>query len=388
VPAGNVQVEPFGTTLTLIGDDLSNQIRLLPGSQPNEIVVQGDDTTINGSADSQVFNGVESLFGHLLNGDDSLRLIGVNISSETFSQIFVDGNAGDDRIELVDTSIHAAGAVDLQIYGERVFQGFASGTSGNDIIRIQGSSLTANAFVSVRLVGETNDGGVVTGGNDEITIADSNIIASEGFVHSVTVEIFGDINTSTGGQTSIIGSGNDRITLCNTTILASSELFNFSSQNTISVNIVRDFNNVNAFNPNTFEGDDASASVGAGNDTIAVTNTTLNVRGVNFGTSQTSLTIVGDRNYVSGFPNDTSSATIGGGNDSITISDSSVSTTGAPSNGSLVEIRGEDIQVAGPDGASTTSTVGGGNDSIDVENTPISAAGEFAGIGALVVHCS
>jgi hypothetical protein len=386
VPAGNVLAEQVGNTLTLIGDDLNNQIRLIPGSQPNEVVVQGDSTTVNGSADPQVFTGVENLFAHMLKGNDSLQLIGVNISSPGFSQVFVDGNAGSDRIELIDTTIHAVGSVDLQIYGDRVFGEFDSGATGNDTIRILNSSLTANAFVSVRLVGETNNGGVVTGGNDEITIADSNLIAEGGFFHQVSIEIYGEINTSLGGQTSTIGGGNDKISITGTTIVASSELFNFSFQNIISVTIVGDFNDVHAIVPETFTGEDAAGSIGGGNDSIDVTDTSMSVRGVNFGTSQTGMTIIGDRNFVSGFlADDTTSATIGGGNDSINVIDSSLSTTGGPSNGSFVEIRGEDIQVAGPDGASTTSTIGGGSDRINVMNTPIFARGEFASGAALVI---
>ena len=372
VPAGNVLAEQVGATLTLFGDDLSNNIRVLPGSQPNEVVVHGDGTTVNGSATPQTFTGVENLFGHMLKGNDSLQLIGVNISSPGFSQVFVDGNAGSDRIELINTTIHAVDSVDLQIYGDRVVGEFDSGAAGNDTIRILGSSLTSNAFVFVRIVGETNDGGVVTGGNDEITIANSDLIAEGGFFHVVVVEIFGDMNTTFGGQTSTIGGGNDRISFSDTTILASSEQFNSSFQNAISVLIVGDFNNVTSFELGTGRGVNAAGTIGGGNDTISLTNTSISVRGTSFGPAQTALRIEGDVNFVShGDSGATATASIGGGNDTIRILDGAVSTTGGQSNGSFVDIVGESLFVWGLDGATTNSIIGGGNDRIDVVNTPI-----------------
>lgn len=385
VPAGNVLADLVGTTLTLVGDDSDNSVRLLPGGQPNEVVVRGVGTTVNGAAE-QVFAGVESLVAHLLGGDDALVADGVTISSPAFSQVFVDGNAGDDRIELVGTAVHAAQAVDVQVYGERVSEGFASGTSGNDTIRILGSSLTAGAFVSVRLVGETNDGGVVTGGNDEITVADSAVVASDGFFHGVAVEIYGEINTTLGGRTGTIGGGNDRITVRDTDFVASSEATGFSFQNTAAVTIVGDANDVQAFDPETSAGADAAGSIGGGNDRIDVTNAVVAVRGGNFGTSQATLTVVGDRNFVSGFPGATATAGIGGGNDEITIAGSAVSASGAPSNGAVVEVRGEDVQVLAPVGGGTTSTVGGGNDRIGVTDVAVTADGPSADLAALVVR--
>lgn len=132
VPAGNITATLAGTTLTLIGDDLSSTVQVLPGTATNEVVVQGSGTTVNGSSAPQVFTGVENLVAHLLDGNDWLTVQNVSISAPSFSQVFVDGNAGNDRIELIGTTIQAVDFIDLQIYGERVIGGFASGTSGND----------------------------------------------------------------------------------------------------------------------------------------------------------------------------------------------------------------------------------------------------------------
>jgi hypothetical protein len=386
VPAGNVLATLAGSTLTLIGDDQGNSVQILPGSVLNEVVVSGVDTTVNGSMSPQVFSGVENLVAHLLDGDDSLLVQGVTISAPSFSTVFVDGNAGDDRIEFVDANIHAVDSIDMQIYGERVIGGFASGTSGNDTISLIGTSLTTQAFVSVQIYGETNQGGVISGGNDTITVADSEIVASGGFFHAVQVQIVGDLNSSLGGQTSSIGSGNDRISISNTTIAAASDLFSFG--NLVSVSIIGDMNMANAFDPNTFSGSDSAATIGGGNDSIAVTNTDISVSGVNFGTSQTGVIIAGEQSFVAGFlPENTTAATIGGGNDSITVADSSVAANGNDlGNGAFMEIRGEDIQVQGPPGASTTSTIGGGNDTIVVSNVPITAVSPSGDAAALVVR--
>jgi hypothetical protein len=299
--------------------------------------------------------------------------------------VFVDGNAGDDRIELIDTTIRVVDFLDVQIYGERVFETFASGTTGNDTIQMIRTNLLSRAFISVKVYGETNQGGVVTGGNDTITIADSVLRAAGGFFHSVQLEVVGDSNASLGGQTSTVGGGSDQIAVRDTTIAAASDAFSFG--NSVSVNIVGDFNDVRAFNPDTFGGEDAAATVGEGNDRIEVTNSDITVSGPNSGTSQVSVTIVGDRNYLGGFlPDDATAATIGGGNDEITFAGSTVSATGAISNAAVVEIRGEDIQAIGPDGASTTSTVGGGNDRIGVTDTAVVADGELGDLAALVVR--
>jgi hypothetical protein len=382
VPAGNVLADQVGTTLTLVGDELDNSIRIVPGSQPGEIVVKGAGTTVNGVGE-QTFTGVASLFAHLLDGDDSLRVKDLTPST-AFGQVFIDGNAGDDRIEFIDSTIQAVDFVDVQIYGERVFENFASGTSGNDVIRFTGTTITSQAFVSVKIYGETNDGGVVIGGNDTITITDSVISASGGFFHAVVLEVYGDVNTSLGGRSSTIGGGNDTITIRDTTVSAASGVF--SSGNQATVTLVGDFNSANAFNPDTFAADNAISTIGGGNDSISVKDSTVSVSGETFGTSQTALMIVGDRNFASGMPGGSAIATIGGGNDSITIADSAVSGTGGQfGNGVFTEIRGEDIQVVGPEGPGTTSVIGGGGDSITVRNSTFTANGPSSDGAALTI---
>jgi hypothetical protein len=382
VPAGNVTAEQVGTVLTLIGDDLSNSIRLLPGSQPNEIVVQGDATTVNGSATPQVFTGVENFDAHLLDGNDAVLVEGVQISTGFGSVIRIDGNAGNDRIEFTNTTINAGG-IDVLIYGERVFETFASGTSGNDTIRLTGTSLTSQFGTSLKIYGDTNEGGVITGGNDEITIADS-VIAARWFFTFVQVEIVGSSILNHGGQTSTIGGGNDRISIANSTIEAVGDPFSFQSN--LNVTIVGDINDVRDATLE-FTGADASGTIGGGNDDISITDTNISVSGPNTGTSQTAVLIAGDRNFVSGFlPENTATATIGGGNDKITIANSTISTTGGNSNGTFVEIHGDAIQVLGTGGDNTRSVIGGGNDRISVTDTPIIADGPLGDAAALVIH--
>src|SRR5262249_15132076 len=157
--------------------------------------------------------------------------------------------------------------------------------------------------------------------------------------------------------------------------------------NTITVTIVGDSNSASSFDPATSTGADAAATIGSGNDSIAVTNTSMTVSGGNFGPGVPNVMIVGDHNLLSRvLPAKHAPPTIGGGTDSITVADCTASTTGAPSNQTAVEIRGEEIQAVGPVGASTTSTIGGGNDTIGVTNVPIVADGPFADLAALVVR--
>src|SRR4051812_26821319 len=73
VPAGNVLADQVGAALTLVGDDLANAVRVLPGARPGEVVVVGDGTTVNGAA-RQTFTGVEDLFVLLQGGDDALTV--------------------------------------------------------------------------------------------------------------------------------------------------------------------------------------------------------------------------------------------------------------------------------------------------------------------------
>jgi hypothetical protein len=382
-PAGNVLADLAGTTLTLVGDALSNNVRLLPGSVPNEIVVKGVGTTVNGSS-QQTFSGVENLFAHLLDGNDTLRVDGVVISNAPFSQVFVDGNAGDDQIEFIDTTIDAINSITFDIYGERVFENFASGTSGNDTILLKGTSLICQFFIVVTIVGEQNNGGVITGGNDTISIVDSNIVATGGFFHSVLVAIQGDVNASDGGQTSTIGGGNDEIDVRNTTIAAASDLF--SSGNLVNLTIVGDHNVASGFNPDTSSGEDAASTIGGGNDSITVQETTVSVSGENSGTSQAILNIVGEHVSSDGFPGGTAAATVGGGNDSIRILDSTVFAAGATSNLALTDIQGEEVFAVALEGATAASTIGGGNDNIDVKNVTIDAVGQFNDVTALNVR--
>jgi hypothetical protein len=275
----------------------------------------------------------------------------------------------------------------VQIYGERVAGGSASGTTGNDTIRLLGTSLTSRGRTAVTIHGESNAGGEVTGGNDEITIADSVIAARGGFNHSVTVEVVGDINTAVGGQTATVGGGNDRISIRQSTIEAVGTAA--GSRNRVIVRLLGDVNTVNATIPGTTTGADTFGTIGGGNDDIAVTDTHIAARAPGTGTSDISVLIVGDRNLVSGSADTVvvAAATVGGGNDSIAVAGSTVAATGAPSNTVRVDVLGEDIEAfALPFTTTTTSTVGGGNDRIAVTDTPVVTDGVFGDTALLFVR--
>ena len=199
MPAGNVLAEQVGPTLTLIGDDVNNQIRVLPGSQPNEVVVHGDGTTVNGSTTPQVFTGVENLFGHMLKGNDSLQLIGVNISSPGFSQVFVDGNAGSDRIELINTTIHAVDrrSADLRRSGLRRVR-FRGIRQRHHPDSEQQPHLQCLCLRADRRRDERRRRNHGRERRDHHRRFRPHRRAAAFFHHVVVVDIFGDMNTSSG----------------------------------------------------------------------------------------------------------------------------------------------------------------------------------------------
>src|SRR5262249_55987209 len=139
-----------------------------------------------------------------------------------------------------------------------------------------GTSLTGDFFASVQIFGETNAGGVVTGGNDTITVADSTIAAGGDFFGFAVVEIVGDQNRATAGETSTIGGGNDKISVTNSTISTGGATL-FGS--IVSVGIIGDMNDALGFDPVTFAPGDASATIGGGNDTIDVKGTSFTASG-------------------------------------------------------------------------------------------------------------
>ena len=120
--AGDVSVFLFGGTLVALGDELSNQIDVAQSENGDVVFTGRDETTINGLAeftfsgtfrrswfelnggdDELVSNGFEG--GHefrFLGGDGNDLLVANAVTSRNFH---VQGNAGDDSVELNESSI-------------------------------------------------------------------------------------------------------------------------------------------------------------------------------------------------------------------------------------------------------------------------------------------
>jgi hypothetical protein len=380
VPAGNVFAANFGGTLALFGDDLDNGIHVADGSQPGEVVVTGaGGTTING-APSAVFPSIGALHAELFGGNDTLVTENLTVGSFGFALVFIDAGAGDDRVELIDTSIRAFEAIDVQIFGDRLLAG-AAPTSGNDTIRLSGVTMSTEgfgfaSFVNVDIYGEFVTGGEVTGGNDTIVVQDSVVrAASRGFVNIVTFDLVGNYSASGGGMTSVIGEGNDIITLSGTTLTADGS----QSSNTVVATIIGDYSEVRSF-----PGGDAASIIGSGNDSITVQDTEISTFGSFFSSFNVSrLDVRGDWNLVEGSVDASASALVGGGNDRITVANTNVAASGefGGTHQVTVDIAGDLVQLFGPLGSSRLSSIGGGNDRITVADTDIAldgSGGDFA----------
>jgi hypothetical protein len=382
VPAGNVLAEQVGFQLTLIGDDLSNNIRVTNGSQPGEVIVQGIGTTVNG-ASAQTFQNVGALFAHLLDGDDTLTAENLSLRHADFQLdfvfIFIDGNGGDDRIEFINSNIQANSVVDVQIYGERAVPGFPlTPTTGNDTIRLIGSTFNAEGIgtftaANVLIYGEHSMNGTVLEGDDTIVIQDTVIRAAGEFSFTITnVNIFGSYSSAQDGSSSI-GRGNDKITLSGATIAAANGF-----QNIAAVSIVGDHNEAFAFGANTV------GTIGVGNDVISVKDSQVTASSDD-SNNTARLEIIGDRNFVGANPGLSAAATIGAGNDKIAIVNSSVAATGGGfANQAVVDLAGDVVQAFGA-GTGAVSTIGGGSDQITVNASIINVDGAFQNAAGMFI---
>jgi hypothetical protein len=383
VPAGNVIAAQFGTTLELFGDELGNVIQLRSGETPGEVTVRGVNTTVNGTGDEAVFEGVTHIEADLGAGDDWLKTTDLTLTDRAGSDIVVNGGAGDDRIELFNTTVHATGSPTggafVRIFGETMTAASVP-TTGNDTIRLSGTSIISDGLFNnsayMTIYGDFNEGGQVTGGNDRIVVTDTVISATGGSSgNQAFMAIYGDFNAATGNATSTIGQGDDTISVNNTRITA------VGSNNFASATIYGDFNAASG----TIHGAATTATIGEGNDAISVTGTTVATSGVG-NVDSTAVTIFGDHNTVTGFFADTATTgTIGGGNDAISVTGTTVSAAGAiGENSAVVDITGDYSNVFNnPAGAA--ATVGGGNDSISVKDDTIAVTGpdfafNFAGL--------
>jgi hypothetical protein len=375
--SGNVLAVQAGDTLTLVGDELGNEVMLRSGRLPGEVIVHGmNRTLINGSNQDFVFVGVERLVAEMRGGDDWFKTTDLTLSAAALGSLLVDGGTGDDHIELKNTDVYATDGARVQIFGERS-SAQTQPTTGNDSIQLANTRIIAGAGTfanaAVEIFGEFNVGGQVTGGNDTITITDTEISATDAILQDASaLTIYGDINIDNDGG-GVNSQGNDSISVTNTTISASGG----EMRNSAFVEIVGDANQALSFESA------GSAVISEGNDSISVTNITASSTGGDLAQSYV-LLIQGDMNQVFNFSDGESKIAVGG-NDTISVTNANFSATG----GTRLDFA--QLDIVGDHNATTsdfgTATVKAeGNDTISVDNVVVTTTGsEGQDLAALTV---
>lgn len=118
--AGDIQVVDDGTILTLVGDQLANEVSVTQ-NENGQLVIAGVNTTINGSTEPLVASGSQSYLTLVMNdGDDIVNVTNVGLRS----QIAFHGGNGNDQLALneIDT---------LQLH--------VKGDAGNDLVQLSGN---------------------------------------------------------------------------------------------------------------------------------------------------------------------------------------------------------------------------------------------------------
>jgi hypothetical protein len=374
--SGDVIVQQVGDRLEIVGDNYGNQIKVYSNG-PNQVCVQGENyTTVNGGSGACCFYGIDEIKAKMNGGNDTFRAVGLCLSSDPDDpdELYVDGGAGDDCIELVISTIESDGDVSVKLYGEVWNQlPLLGSTSGNDTIRVSYTNIKANgqgltmpnpdfepteptssptvpvgALAVLEIYGEDVYAGTITGGNDTISLTNSVISATDPIGDATSgVLIRGD---QTGSDTrpllgiARVDEGNDFISVCDTRILADGRV------GQASLGIIGDFNVVAA----------GSGTVGEGNDCISVTGTTL--CGTGDADARATSSIDGEINQAVG-----GTAGVGSGNDSIAVENTDFSATSPGDNEcSLV--------AAGERNVGLGARVGVGNDTISLDCLEMTAA--------------
>ena len=392
--AGNVTTTPLGTPnspgqlapfLNIQGDPLGNEILIKKGGTPDEIIVSGlNGTLVNGSTQEQHFRGVRLLEAFMDGGNDDVKLTNLKLSATpgpvgdpfefvVLFSVVVDGGIGDDRINVSNTTLNAkadpssTSSVAMILSGEET-NSTTGVTTGNDWIDVNNTTLIAEGGEMssgvLTIFGDRNAGGTITGGNDHINVSNTVVRATNSFLDGsafAAIQIFGDVNSASTLETSVIGQGNDWIDVNNTDIIANS-----AQGSALAI--------VSVYGDDNFADIGGIATIGnfaaktGGNDTISITNTTVSAMGANFSNNSVMVDVRGDQNFTQA-----GVADIGGGNDNISIKNFAASTFGLSSdNTTELSVFGDgDVRAS----LIVTSRVGGGNDVISLTNDDIFASG-------------
>ena len=368
--SGNVLATQSGNQLNLNGDELGNQIMIRSGNTPTEIIVQSmDQTTVNGSRQPVVFEGVTSLFATMRGGDDWFKATDLKVNPDGGNGFTVDGGWGDDRIEFKNTAVEGGPGNGITVYGDlnlAFLEPNNDPNTGNDTITFTDTTFVSddpgNAGGAIQIFGEFTTGGEITGGNDTISITNTLVGGSgETDFAGGDIAIYGeylfgiDVDVSVGG-------GNDAISVTNTTVSGVAQAGGFGI-----LEVFGDYSYVADLGATAPV---VRSVVGGGNDSVVVDNFDATGAGPRGGGAR--LRVTGDvtENQSS---NPLSGAEVAGGNDSVTLSNVLVAgETPSGFSNSRIEVFGESQPVY-PQPTPGFSRVGQGNDRVTLRNVNASA---------------
>jgi hypothetical protein len=364
--SGNVLATQSGNQLDLLGDELGNEIMVRSGNDPTEIIVQSmDQTTVNGTTDPVVFEGVTSINANMRGGDDWFKATDLTVNPDGGNGFTVDGGWGDDRIEFKSTTVEGGPGNGITVYGElnlAFLEPNNDPNTGNDTITFTDTTFAGNSGGAIQIFGEFTTGGEITGGNDTISLTNTVVAgAGETDFGAGDITIYGEYLFGIDTDISV-GGGNDAISITNTTVGGASQGVGFAN-----LQVYGDYSFVADLGPSAPV---VRSVVGGGNDSVLVDN--VDAAGVGQRSSGALLRVTGDvtENQSS---NPLSGAEVAGGNDDITLTDVLVaSDTSSESSLSRIEVFGESQPVY-PQPTPGFSRVGQGNDRVTLRNVNASA---------------
>jgi hypothetical protein len=364
--SGNVIATQSGNQLDLNGDELGNQIMVRSGNTPTEVIVQSmDQTTVNGSQQPVVFEGVTSINASMEGGDDWFKATDLTVNPDGGNGFTVDGGWGDDRIEFKNTTVEGGPGNGITVYGDlnlAFLKPNNDPNTGNDTITFTDTTFAGEAGGAIQIFGEFTTGGEITGGNDTISVTNT-VVAGAGETNFGfgDITIYGEYLFGIDTDVSV-GGGNDAISLTNSTVSGVGQVGGFAN-----VQVFGDYSYVADLGPNAPV---VRSVVGGGNDSVVVDN--FDAAGAGSRGAGALLRVTGDvtENQSS---NPLSGAEVAGGNDDITLSNVLVAgETPSEFSNSRIEIFGESQPVY-PQPTPGFSRVGQGNDRVTLRNVNASA---------------
>ncbi|MEM6468617.1 MAG: hypothetical protein AAF802_03550 [Planctomycetota bacterium] len=218
--AGDVTVTFDSGMLSIIGDELNNQIEILYSD--SSLQIEGTSaTSVNGQRKAIVFDDVLAIEVELRGGNDRVLARELELAGGRLANVMIDGGLGDDRIELRDATLindDPEKPVSIVVVGEHNTN--VASKTGNDSLRLINTEIVSEFALSrpmISISGEVNSDSAVWQGNDRIDIDGLSAIVSENDAETSLgdraplVQIHGETNL-TGNQ--LIG-GNDKITVRN-----------------------------------------------------------------------------------------------------------------------------------------------------------------------------